>query len=76
MATISQANSEQYEDLHVHRVYEKIACHFSSTRYKVYVAVGKSDDPPILRTNATDQFGSLGQSWNSSYVVSQMELWE
>ena len=29
------ANAEEYEAKHVHRVYEEIASHFSSTRYKV-----------------------------------------
>lgn len=39
MATVSPADSEQYEDIHVHRVYEQIASHFSSTRYKPWPIV-------------------------------------
>lgn len=30
-----QTESEEYEDQHVHQVYEQIASHFSATRYKV-----------------------------------------
>jgi hypothetical protein len=33
------AKSEQYEETHVHAVYEQIASHFSSTRYKVWYSV-------------------------------------
>lgn len=32
---ILQTESEEYEDQHVHQVYEQIASHFSATRYKV-----------------------------------------
>lgn len=30
-------NGESYEEEHVHKVYQEIAPHFSSTRYKVCV---------------------------------------
>lgn len=30
-----EQNGEEYEQEHVHSVYEQIASHFSSTRYKV-----------------------------------------
>jgi hypothetical protein len=30
-------HGEDYEEQHVHSVYEEIAPHFSSTRYKVWV---------------------------------------
>ncbi|MCJ1467804.1 tRNA methyltransferase, has a role in tRNA modification [Pseudocyphellaria aurata] len=39
MTTAMQVDSEQYEDVHVHRVYEQIAEHFSSTRYKPWPIV-------------------------------------
>lgn len=29
----------EYEEKHVHGVYEKIAAHFSSTRYKVCIKI-------------------------------------
>ncbi len=32
---VDQAKGETYEEEHVHGVYEQIASHFSSTRYKV-----------------------------------------
>lgn len=32
----TEDQSEAYEEEHVHSVYEQIASHFSSTRYKVY----------------------------------------
>lgn len=44
-------NDEQgtsYEEEHVHEVYEQIASHFSSTRYKVCVT------PPSLATKSTN----------------------
>lgn len=34
-----QSRSELYEDAHVHQVYEQIASHFSSTRYKPWPIV-------------------------------------
>lgn len=68
----SQAESEEYEDLHVHRVYEQIASHFSSTRYKVYT--------PRLTVyhhhQTTNSLTSLGPSLSSSYVLSRMDLWD
>ena len=33
--TVSSHNPQVYEDVHVHAVYDEIAPHFSSTRYKV-----------------------------------------
>lgn len=33
--TVSDDDPQKYEDLHVHSVYDEIAPHFSSTRYKV-----------------------------------------
>ncbi|MCJ1343239.1 tRNA methyltransferase, has a role in tRNA modification [Peltigera leucophlebia] len=38
---ILQAESEEYEDKHVHQVYEQIASHFSATRYKPWPIVEK-----------------------------------
>ena len=32
----------EYESKHVHEVYEDIACHFSSTRYKVRIILQQS----------------------------------
>jgi tRNA (uracil-5-)-methyltransferase TRM9 len=40
MATTAQA-PEEYEELHVHGVYEQIASHFSSTRYKPWPIVAE-----------------------------------
>lgn len=37
--TESEPHSEEYEAQHVHSVYEEIASHFSSTRYKVCVTI-------------------------------------
>jgi tRNA (uracil-5-)-methyltransferase TRM9 len=34
---MESASAEDYERENVHQVYEQIAQHFSSTRYKVYV---------------------------------------
>ena len=77
MATTSQADSEQYEDFHVHRVYEQIAFHFSSTRYKVIVLLEKDVNLQManrVQQRGTNLFGSLGQSLNNSYAIFQMEL--
>lgn len=46
----SEAAGTSYEEEHVHEVYEQIASHFSSTRYKVCVA------PPSLATEPTNRF--------------------
>ena len=35
ISTQVKDDSESYEEVHVHHVYEQIASHFSSTRYKV-----------------------------------------
>lgn len=45
----SDANGATYEARHVHSVYEQIASHFSSTRYKVCVT--RPSHP--IHTNAT-----------------------
>jgi hypothetical protein len=52
-APIDPVQSEAYERRHVHDVYEQIAPHFSSTRYKVCACVlphsglnGVADPPP------------------------------
>ena len=37
---------EAYEEQHVHRVYEEIASHFSSTRYKVRVPLSCNNEHP------------------------------
>lgn len=76
MATVSSADSEQYEDIHVHRVYEQIASHFSSTRYKVVIPVRKDVGLPMANPETTNVFGSLGQLLNNSYAIFQMELSE
>lgn len=46
----SDAAGTSYEEEHVHEVYEQIASHFSSTRYKVCVT------PPSLATKPTNRF--------------------
>lgn len=38
-SSVSEGNSRQYEETHVHQVYEEIASHFSSTRYKPWPIV-------------------------------------
>lgn len=45
----SEAAGTSYEEEHVHEVYEQIASHFSSTRYKVCVT------PPSLATKPTNR---------------------
>lgn len=40
-STDIQADSKLYEEIHVHQVYEQIASHFSSTRYKPWPIVQK-----------------------------------
>ena len=35
MSVVSEQESRAYEEEHVHAVYQQIAAHFSSTRYKV-----------------------------------------
>ena len=35
MSLVSEQESRAYEEEHVHSVYQQIAAHFSSTRYKV-----------------------------------------
>ena len=35
MSVESEEDSRAYEEKHVHEVYQEIATHFSSTRYKV-----------------------------------------
>jgi hypothetical protein len=35
MSLVSEQDSRAYEEEHVHMVYQQIAPHFSSTRYKV-----------------------------------------
>ncbi|KAF9647347.1 hypothetical protein BDM02DRAFT_3156207 [Thelephora ganbajun] len=44
----SDTNPQEYEDEHVHAVYEQIASHFSSTRYKPWPIIAKflSSIPP------------------------------
>jgi tRNA (uracil-5-)-methyltransferase TRM9 len=37
----SETQGADYEEQHVHTVYEQIASHFSSTRYKVCVIQSK-----------------------------------
>jgi hypothetical protein len=40
MGLVSEQASRAYEEKHVHTVYEQIATHFSSTRYKVsYIGI-------------------------------------
>lgn len=46
----SDAAGTTYEEEHVHEVYEQIASHFSSTRYKVCVTL------PSLASESTNQF--------------------
>ena len=41
----SDAHGADYEAAHVHTVYEEIASHFSSTRYKVCVACSPCHAP-------------------------------
>lgn len=36
----AEQHGENYEEEHVHAVYEQIASHFSSTRYKVFLSLG------------------------------------
>lgn len=35
--SVSESQPQNYEDEHVHKIYDEIAPHFSSTRYKVGV---------------------------------------
>ena len=35
-------NAQAHEDKHVHMIYDKIATHFSSTRYKVSLSISRS----------------------------------
>lgn len=37
MDLAGELHGEAYENLHVHHVYDQIASHFSSTRYKVCI---------------------------------------
>jgi hypothetical protein len=52
MAT-SDAQGASYEAAHVHSVYEEIASHFSSTRYKVCVARQRRETQSNRLTNGT-----------------------
>ena len=38
-SSVPEGNTRQYEEIHVHQVYEEIASHFSSTRYKPWPIV-------------------------------------
>lgn len=49
---ILQTESEEYENQHVHQVYEQIASHFSATRYKVGLPV--SEQPISLYIYVTN----------------------
>lgn len=69
MATLlSQPDSEKYEELHVHRVYDQIASHFSSTRYKVFLLVWERgpitlceppSPPPLILVTSADYSPSV-----------------
>jgi hypothetical protein len=50
-------SAEVYEQKNVHEVYQQIAEHFSSTRYKVYIA-------PPSQIAGLMGFSSHGPSWN------------
>jgi len=54
-AMSEQPTGEAYEEEHVHTVYEQIASHFSSTRYKVrsvYLTATNSYDRMLMCTSA------------------------
>lgn len=63
----AQTGQLDYEDKHVHQVYEEIASHFSATRYKV--ALNSLLRLPLLTT--TD---SRGRWWIGFYVVYLLDL--
>lgn len=67
-----QTESEEYEDQHVHQVYEQIASHFSSTRYKVGLPV--SGQPISLDIHVANLSCSPGPLSRNSYLISQMDL--
>ena len=55
-----QGEVEEYEDSHVHQVYEKIASHFSSTRYKVS-SLSDTLTGFISETNESDNHAAVAQ---------------
>lgn len=58
--------SQDFEDEHVHHVYEKIAYHFSSTRYKVRTRARnciedrRSSNCLLVLTDLLSELASLG----------------
>jgi hypothetical protein len=63
----TEATGEAYEEEHVHTVYEQIASHFSSTRYKVCLMSTSFQTSPL--TIMLISYESLGQSSSDSYKV-------
>ena len=59
-----QSDSEVYEEAHVHQVYEQIASHFSSTRYKPWPIVGR-----FLRDLADGSVGLDVGCGNGKYLA-------
>lgn len=70
---ILQTESEEYEDKHVHQVYEQIASHFSATRYKVGLPV--SEQLTSLTIHVLTLSFSPGPLSRNSYLIFQMDLW-
>jgi len=63
IATVVDDNPKAYEQIHVHEVYDHIASHFSSTRYKVAKHYFTSHLPAIFSDN------SLGPSSQNFYRI-------
>jgi len=47
-AAVIDSNPTEYEEQHVHAVYDQIASHFSSTRYKARKSSLEETDSPLL----------------------------
>ena len=60
----AQSDSESYEEAHVHQVYEQIASHFSSTRYKPWPIVER-----FLRDLADGSVGLDVGCGNGKYLA-------
>lgn len=64
----SAASGYEYEEQHVHRVYDQIAHHFSSTRYKVRVERKEKPDCAHKLLLISNHRSSRGPLWTVFFV--------
>ena len=66
--TVSDDDPQKYEDEHVHAVYDQIAPHFSSTRYKVRLEGSLAElSHVVTAVNTTYSRGRLSQDFSRPF---------